>query len=337
MLKKPLRLPSRMFHGVKLGLILAISAFTVAAPTIAQAQDNFPNRPVRLVVPFAAGGQTDVLGRALAAEMSKILGQPMVVENRTGAAGAIGADAVATAAPDGYTVCLCGSGPMILLPLIDPASRNYPQELIPVGLMYLSEYVLIGSSSLKPNNAQELVADIKANPGKYTFGSSGSGGIQQLGVELLSSSIGSKMIHIPYKGEQPAALDVAAGNVNLLMSTFSTAAPLIKAGKVKPFAVTGAEHNAFFPDLPTLASLGLPDMTVYTHGGLNVPRGTPQAVVDKLNAALVAAMKAPDMVNRIKEYALITPNHSAQYYGSYVKKETEKWGKITKSIEFKRQ
>ena len=310
----------------------------VLAFASASAQDTFPSRPVKLVVPFAAGGATDVIARAVGAEMAKVLGQAVVIDNKVGAAGGVAADAVAAAPADGYTVCVCGSGPMILLPLIDSAAQKYPRELAPVGLIYLSEYILIGSASLKPNTASELIADIRANPGKYSFGSSGVGGIQQLGMELLSSALNGKMTHIPYKGEQPAAVDVASGQVNLLMSTASTALPLLKAGKVKAFAVTGEDRNPEFPDLPPLVSLGLPSVVVYTHAGLNVPKGTPAAAVEKLSSALVTAMKAPSVREVFKTHALITPKMPGpQGYADYVARETMKWDKITKSIDFKRQ
>ena len=159
------------FQKIKLMAVAAIGAASLSG---AWAQgDAFPSKPIRLVVPFSAGGATDVVARAVGAEMSKVLGQPVVIENKTGAAGGVAADFVAGSAPDGYNICVCGSGPMILLPLIDSAAQKYPRLLAPVGLIYLSEYVLVGSSTLKPNNAKELIADIKANPGTYTFGSSG--------------------------------------------------------------------------------------------------------------------------------------------------------------------
>jgi len=302
-----------------------------------QAQDSYPQKVIRIIVPFSAGGQTDIVARTVAGEMSRTLGQPMVVENRLGAAGAIAADFVASSPPDGYTVCLCGSGPMILLPLIDPGAKNYPRDLPPVSLIYLSEYVLIGRNTLAANTARELFADIQANPGKYTFGSSGTGGIQQLGMELLATSLNSKMVHVPYKGEQPAAIDVGSGQVDLMMSTIATAMPLIKGGKVKTFAMTGAERNPEMPQLPTIASLGFPSLTVYTHGGFNVPRGTPQQAVEKLNGALAAAMKSPAMLTRMKEAGLITPQLGASAYADYVRSETEKWAKVIRSIEFKRE
>lgn len=310
----------------------------VATVNVAHAQgDSFPSKPVRFVVPFAAGGQTDVIARSLATEMARQLGQPVVVENKVGAAGALAAEFVANAPADGYTVCFCGSGPMILLPLIDATTRNFPRDLAPVSLVYLSEYVLIGSSTLKSSTAQELVADMRARPGQYSFGSSGVGGIQQLGMELLSSAVNGKMVHVPYKGEQPAAIDVATGQVDLLMSTIATAAPLVKAGRVKMYAVSGAERNPEFPALPTLASLGMPEVVVYTHAGLNVPRGTSQAVIDRLNAAVSVAMKSGSLVTRFKENALITPALGATAYADYVTKETAKWSKIARSINFKRE
>lgn len=322
---------------LKIRATLALVCATALGGAVHAQSDNFPSKPVRFVVPFAAGGQTDVIARSLAAEMQQQLGQPVVVENKVGAAGSVAAEFVANAPADGYTVCFCGSGPMILLPLIDPTTRNFPRDLAPVSLVYLAEYVVIGSSTLKANSAQELVADIRANPGQYTFGSSGVGGIQQLGMEMLSSAISGKMVHVPYKGEQPAAIDVATGQVNLLMSTFATAAPLVKAGKVKTFAVSGAERNPAFPNLPTLASLGMPEVVVYTHAGLNVPRGTPQAVIDRLNAALVVAMKSPGLTARFKENAIITPPLGATAYSDYVTKETTKWSKIARSVNFKRE
>ena len=162
------------------------------------------------------------------------------------------------------------------------------------------------------------------------------GNIQQLGMELLAVSLNAKMLHVPYKGEQPAAVDVAAGQIDLLMSTLSTALPLIKSGKVRAFAVSGAERNPTMPQLPTIASLGMPGFTVYSHAGFNVPRGTPQPIVDKLNEALATAMKSPAALKLFKEIGLVTPQLGAPAYADYLRRETEKWAKVVKSIEFKR-
>lgn len=312
-----------------------VGALLGSAP--AGATESYPSRPIRLIIGFSAGGNTDVMGRAAALEMSKALGQPIVVENKVGGAGSVMADTVIASPPDGYTMCLCGSGPQVLLPLIDPSAKNYPRDLQPVSLLYANDYVLIGKKDLKPNTVQELIADIKANPGQYTFGSSGIGGIQQLGLELLSSTLGAKMLHVPYKGEQPAAVDVAAGLVDLLLATPTTAEQMLKTGRVKAFAVTGAQPNALVPNLPTLVSAGFPDVTVYTFGGLNVARGTPPEIVDKLSKAAAEAVKSPAYLQRVREGGMFVPVSGPAAYADFVSKEIKRWSGVTKSIDFKRQ
>lgn len=318
-----------------------VMAYAFSLPMLytshANAKDEYPNHLIRLIIGFSAGGTTDIMGRAAATEMSKELGQPVVVENRTGAAGSVMAAATIAAPPDGYTVCVCGSGPQVLLPLIDKAAENYPRDLAPVGMLYKTGYILIGRSTIKADTAQELIANIKAHPGKFTYGSSGVGGIQHLGMEMLADELKSPMVHVPYKGEQPAAVDIAAGQVDLMMATPTTAQSMIKLGKVKAYASTGDKPNALFPNLPTLQSLGYPDLLVHTFAGLNVTKDTPPEVITKLSAAAAVAVKSDDFKQRAEEAGMTIPPSGPQAYAEFVSDEIKRWTPVTKKLNFQRQ
>ncbi|NYT79301.1 tripartite tricarboxylate transporter substrate binding protein [Alcaligenaceae bacterium] len=330
-------LPSLRFARIQRFAAVTGTLLALSVANFASAQEDYPTRPIHLIIGFSAGGNTDVMGRAAAAEMSKVLGQPVVVENRAGGAGSIMANATIASPPDGYTMCLCGSGPQVLLPLIDKTAENYPRDLAPVSLLYVNGYILIGRNNLKANNIQELLADIKANPNKYTYGSSGVGGIQHLGLAMLANTIGSPMLHVPYKGEQPAAIDVAAGQVDLLLATPTTAAAMLKTGKVKAFASTGEKPNELMPELPTLKSVGLDNMLVYTFGGLNVTRGTPPGVIQKLSDAAAAAVSSDSYQERVKSGGMSIPSTGPKAYADFVSHEIDRWSEVTKNINFKRK
>ena len=313
----------------------SLLALTLTQPVAAQ--QDYPSRPVHLIIGFSAGGATHNVCGAAAAEMAKVLGQPVVVENRTGGAGSVMANAVIASQPDGYTLCLCGIGPQVLLPLIDKSAEHYPRELAPVSLLYVTDYILIGRSDLKANTLEELVDDIKANPNQYTYGSSGMGGIQHLGLAMLADSIGSPMLHVPYKGEQPAALDVASGQVDLLLATPTTAKTMLETGKVKAFGSSGQKPNDLMPELPTFHSIGLENMLVYTFGGLNVARGTPPEIVEKLNEAVAAAVKSDLFLERVKGGGMFVPETGEQAYASFLKGEIDRWDEVTTKIGFERK
>lgn len=320
------------------GLAAAVMAmFTGFAIGPASAADSYPDRPLRLIIGFSAGGLTDIMGRAAAAEMSKNLGQPVIVENRTGAAGSVMADLTIAAAPDGYTMCLCGSGPLVLLPQIDKAAEKYPRQLSPVSLMYATDYILIGHSGLKANTIDELIADIKSRPGEYTYGSSGMGGIQHLGLAMLADTLGAPMVHVPYKGEQPAAIDVASGRIDLLLATPNTAEAMLKTGKVKAFASSGEQANELMPDIPTLKSIGLDNMLVHTFGGINVPRDTPPEVVARLGEAIGTAVRSEAFQARVRDGGMFVPALGATAYKDFLNTENARWSKVMERLDFQRQ
>lgn len=308
------------------GLIAAAIPFGAHAQAPA-----YPTRPITLVVPFAAGGSTDVVGRLVAQKMSEILGQQVVVENVVGAGGNVGAARVAKAEPDGYTILMGTVATHALNPLILKRKPYDPvTDFSPVALLAVVPNVLVVNPNLPAKNVQELIALLKADPTKYNYASSGVGTPLHLSGELFKSLADVKMQHIPYRGSGPALNDVVAGQVPIQFDNLPSASEFIKAGSLRALAVTTKERAPSFPDVPTIAESGLSAYETYTWNALFAPPKTPKPIVDVLNAAAVKALADPALAERMKTFsAKLTPS-TPEALAEHVKSEIAKWTPVVK-------
>jgi tripartite-type tricarboxylate transporter receptor subunit TctC len=315
------------FAGMN-GVFIAFTLLMLALPAAAQ---DYPSRPITLIVPYAAGGGNDAMARVAADKMSKTLGQNIVIENRGGAGGTIATRQVAKADPDGYTLGLGGTGTLAIGPtLYGNVGYDPRKDFAPVGLIGTSALVVLVHPSLPVKSMPELIAYAKANPGKLNYASAGSGSGIHLGTEYFLSMAGLKITHVPYKGSGPALTDLVGGHVSIYFSSLPPAVGLVKDGKVRALAVTSAKRSAIFPDLPTVAEAGLPGYEAVLHYGIVAPAGTPKAIIDKLNAALRAAVMSEDLKTKMAadgtEPMLSTP----EQYAADIDREETKWSAIVK-------
>ncbi|WP_066741577.1 tripartite tricarboxylate transporter substrate binding protein [Cupriavidus sp. D384] len=314
-------------------LLLSLSVLSVpmlAAVPAAQAQ-AWPNKPIRMVVPYPPGGPTDIVARVVGQKLSERLGQPIVVDNRPGAGGNIGADAVAKSAPDGYTMLVATTAHAINMTLFAKPGYNTRTDFAPVSMLTSGPLVLVTAPSTPASNVAELIAMAKANPGKVTFASSGNGQSTHLSAELFDSMAGIRMTHVPYKGSAPALTDVMAGQATVMFDTMLSAMPFVRDGKLRALAVTGAARSPAAPDIPTVAQAGLPGYEATAWNALLVPAGTPAAVVDKLGEALKAVLTQDDVRTRFATQGFAATWTSPPDTGRFVAHEIDKWGKVVKA------
>ncbi len=312
--------------------LIAVSVAALSIHTAqAQSADTYPNKPIKFIVPYAAGGASDVTSRLLAQAMSPSIGQTVIVENKTGAGGNIGTDFVAKSAPDGYTMLLAYTGPMAINPTL---YKNIPfnplKDFAAVTLVAEAPLLLGVHPSVPVKNVKELVEYARANPGKIFYGSSGTGGADHLAGDLFMQETGTKIVHVPYKGGAPALRDLVAGNTQMQFMTIPAAIPHIKDGRIRPLAILSNSRFELFPDVPTIAEAGLPGVYVNNTYGVAVPAGTPPAVVNKLNAELVKAVKSQDIVNRFKDLGLVPRYNTPEEFTQFMKDEHARWAKIVK-------
>lgn len=304
---------------------LLIMATTLAAFFCGSSRaDDYPVRPIRLIIPFSAGGATDVVGRLVSAEMARHLGQAVIVENKVGAAGAIGTDAVAKSAPDGYTVCFCTTGPQVILPFLTKLPFDPARDLAPVVHVHNVPNVLLARTSLPAANVKELIALAKLQPGKFSYGSTGAGGPQHLAGELFKSLSHVDMVHVPYKGESAAFTDLAGDHLDTSFGSISVAEQLIKSGKIKALAVTGLQRSPALPDVATVAET-IPGFSAYTFVGLNVPARTPRDVIDKLNRAANLSINTPAIREKMLAMTIEPIGGTPEAYAEFLRKEGGKW------------
>ena len=313
-------------------LLTALTAFA-AAPACAQ---SWPNRPVRLVVSYPPGGGADVVARILGPKLSESLGQQFVVENRGGAAGVIGAEAVAKSLPDGYTVLLDASAHGVNPALQAKLPYDTMKDLAAVSLLVRVPNIVVVTPSLPVGSIKELIALAKAKPGALSFGSSGNGSAQHLAAELFKAQAGVYMVHIPYRGGGAAMIDVMSGQIPLMFANMASALPHVKAGKLKPLATTGAQRPAAMPDLPTVAQAGpLPGYEVYEWNGLFVPGGTPQAIITRLHDETVKALALPDVRDKLANLGAEVVASTPAELDRYRSNEIARWTVIIKRANIK--
>ena len=309
-------------------LTLALALSLVSMLAAAQA---WPSKPIKYIVPFAPGGTTDILGRTIADKLSIALGQPVVIENKPGAGGGLGAEFVAKAAPDGYTIM---GGTISTHAINASLYKDLPYDpvknFVPITLIARVPNMLVINPNVPAKNVQELVALLKANPGKYTFASSGNGTSQHLSGELFKIQAGVDMQHIPYKGSPPALQDVMGGQVTMTFDNITTAWPLAKDGKLRAVAVTTAKRSSIAPDVPTLAEAGLPGYEIGSWQGVFAPAGTPPEIVKRLNAEIVKIINSPDVQQRLSTLGAEPAPNTPEEFAAMVKLEVVKWADVVK-------
>jgi tripartite-type tricarboxylate transporter receptor subunit TctC len=314
----------------RFGAGLALAALA-ALPFTAQAQ-GYPNKPLSLIVPFPPGAATDIASRAIALELAKLLGQPVVVENRAGAGGNIGGEAAARSAPDGYTLFMTTNNIHSMNPLLySKMSYDPNKDFAPVAPLLSTSLVLVQHPSVKVNSVQELIALAKANPGRITMASAGSGTINHLAGEMFKLHAHVDLLHVPYKGGAPALTDLVSGQVNVMFSSVPLAMPHIKAGKLRALATTGAKRAEALPDLPTIAEAGLPGFEATVWFGLLVPAGTPRDVIQRLNAALGKGANAPEFRERAIAAGFEVIPGSPERLAEMIKTDIARWAPVVKA------
>ncbi len=309
-------------------MCLGIALATLAIVAGAQA---WPSKPIKWVVPFAPGGTTDILARTVGDKLASALGVPVVIENKPGAGGGIGAEFTAKSAPDGYTI-MGGtiSTHAINASLYSKLPYDPVKDFLPITLIARVPNMLVVNPSVPAKDVKELIALMKANPGKYTFASSGNGTSQHLSGELFKTMAGVEMQHIPYKGSPPALQDVVGGQVTMTFDNVTTAWPLAKAGKLRALAVTTASRSAIAPDVPTLAESGLPGFEVGSWQGVFAPAGTPPEIIKRLNVEIVRILNMPEVKEKLIGLGAEPVGNSPEEFSAMVKLEVVKWADVVK-------
>jgi tripartite-type tricarboxylate transporter receptor subunit TctC len=318
---------------MKVGLAgrIHLAAFLIALAAIPAAA-AYPERPIRLIVGQAPGGATDIVARPFAARLAAELGQPIVVDNRAGAGGIIGAALVAGAPADGYTLLVGTNGPIAISPHITPRLQYEPlRDFAPVALFSEVPYVYVVHPSVKAATLPELIALARAKPGALHFGSSGQAGTPHLCSELLKVLTGIDIVHVPFRGGAPAQVDLVAGRVQLYCAGFPGLYPHIKAGKLRALAVTAAQRSDVMPEVPTAAEAGVRGFEVSAWNGILAPARTPKAVIDRLHAAIVAVARKPEFEAELKARGVERLVLGPAEYRAYIRRESERWAKVVKA------
>ena len=313
-------------------LWVLIIAFA-AAPALAQ---SYPVRAVRLVVPFAAGGGTDIVARTVAAALGERLRQNFLVDNRPGAAGAIGTELAARSAADGYTLLMGSSGPIVLNPLLNPKLSYDPlRDFTPVALVTVMPFLTVVHPALPVRSVKELIALAQARPGELNYASPGSGSSTHLAMELLKAMARVDIVHVPYKGVAPAATDLMSGQVQVLTGDLNTLVPHVDAGKMRALAITGARRSPLLPDMPTFAEAGVPGYEASGWFGVLAPAGTPATIVQRLNGEIVKALALPDLRKRLAGLGGEVAGGTSDDLASHLRREIEKWSKLIRTLRLK--
>jgi tripartite-type tricarboxylate transporter receptor subunit TctC len=326
---KDMRLLSRHFV---METVLCVAAFAAQSLFAAQSEpvSNYPSKPVRLILPFVPGAGSDMTGRTIAAKLSEMWGQQVVADNRTGAAGSIGVDLAAHAAPDGYTVCLISASHTVDAAVNPRLPYDLTKDLQGVSQVSSLFYTLYVNPNVPVKTTQELIAYAKANPGKLNFGSSGTGGLQHFAGEMINYLGGVKMVHIPYKGGAAAILASVSGEVQVGFLSLLGVRPYMANNRVRVLGITAAKRSPAAPDLPTLAEGGLPGYEVDQWYGIIASAKIPLPIVDKLSAKIAEALKSPDVIQRLTADGSMPVGSTAQQFSAHIKSEIAKWRKLAK-------
>jgi tripartite-type tricarboxylate transporter receptor subunit TctC len=310
---------------MKLCKPLAAFAFAAAALTASAA---YPDKPITMIVPFPPGGPTDLVARVIGKAMSESMGQPIIIDNRGGANGNIGASLAAKAAPDGYTMIYNTSAVALSPALYKNLTYDVQKDFAPVALAAVVPLALVVHPSVPANNVKEFIAHVKANPGKLSYGSAGAGNVTHLGAFQFLQANGLDAVHIPYKGSAPADMDLVGGQIQFMTDTVNSVAAFVKDKRMKMLAVTTPKRMSNFPEVPTLAESGMPGFDVGAWQGVMVPAGTPRPIIDRLNTELRKALANPEVRAKLAVQGAEPLGSTPEEYGAYIKKEIDRWGKV---------
>ena len=310
-----------------LALVAALATIVLAAPASAA----FPDRPIKIIVGFPAGGPLDTHGRLLADKLQGALGQPIVIDYKAGAGGTVGADFVAKAPADGYTLMLANTGVMVINPAIYPKlTYSTLKDFVPIARTAQQPLALIVNTSLPVNSVQELVAMAKKSPGKLNYGSAGNGGSSHLVPEMFKQATGTFIVHIPYRGSAPALTDLLAGQVQMMAESIPLASQYVKQGKLRALAITGRERNAALPGVPTFTEIGVKGMDVVGFYGVMAPAGTPKDVVAKLSEAFKQVLDNPELRKSMTAQGADPAYLNSEQFGAYLTEQMPVWAKAVK-------
>lgn len=318
----------------KLTLLAAVAGLSGVFAPAAIAQDvaaTYPNKPVRWVVPFPPGASNDITARLFAHKMSESMGQQFVIDNRPGAGGSIGAQLVADAAPDGYTLLHANPGPSVNNVVMRRKSPYQINDFAPVMFIGYSPLIIVASPKFGPSNGRELVAYAKANPGKLTWASSGNGSSLHIGQALFAAATGVDVVHVPYKGTAPALTDVIGGRVDVVYTTVVSGDAHIKSGRIKVLAVAAPARQSVIPNVPTLAEEGIKNAEATVWFGVQVPAKTPRAVINKLNAEMNRVMQMSDVQARLDQLGLVKAGGTTEAFAAFIKSEADKLSMLIKT------
>jgi len=314
----------------RLSSFLAAS-LAIAASAAVHAQ-SYPSKPVRMIVSYPAGGANDIVARAVGQKLTEILGQTVIVENRSGAGGTIGADAAAKSAADGYTLLMAAGAHTLAPSLYSKLSYDIVKDFTPISISARSAYLLVLHPSVPAKSVKELIALARAKPGSLTYASSGVGAPPHLAAEMFSAMAGVKMVHVPYKGDTPAIQDMLGGHVDLGFIAVSATSLLVKSGKLKALAVSSAQRTAAMPDLPTVAEAsGFKDYEITTWWGMLAPAGTPADAISRLSAAMARIAQMPDIKERFAALGLEAASNTPDQFSAFIKSEIAKFSKLAKA------
>jgi len=306
---------------------LAALALLISGPALAQ---TWPERSIRLVVPFPAGGPTDIIARVVGQAMTDALGQPVVIDNRGGAGGVTGTDQVAKAAPDGYTLALSSAGALSISPSLQRMPYNSTKDLAPITLVAKVPELLVVPAASPARTLEDFVAAAKAKPGAFNFASTGPGGMPHLAAELLKATAKIDMVHVPYSGAAPAVTDLLGARTEMMFADIPVLLPHVKAGTLRALAVGSAARVSMLPDVPTTAEKGLPAVEAENWYGIVAPGATPPAIVAKLNATIVAALRSTEVRDKLVPIGAILVGDTPEAFSAYILSEEKKWAEVVR-------
>jgi tripartite-type tricarboxylate transporter receptor subunit TctC len=323
------KIPLRFLQMIPVPHLPFVSFVLFVFPLFAAHAQTYPSKAVRLIVPFAAGGSTDIIGRTVAQKLSETWGQPVIVDNRPGGSTVIGTDAVAKAPPDGYTL-LVTPAPFTIVPSLATTKLPYDpaKDFEPITLINTTPLVVVVHPGVPAKTVKELIALAKARPGALNFGSSGSGGSNHLAGELFNAMAGVKTVHIPYKGNAPALTDLLGGQVDLVYNGLTSALPFIRSGRLRALAVTSLKRASALPEVPTLDESGLKGFQAVAWNGLTAPGRTPKEIVARINADVVKIVKSPELLERLKADGSDPVGSTTPEYAAFLRDEIAKWRKV---------
>ena len=312
---------------------LLAAALCLLSPALVQSSasaQDFPNKPIRLIVPFPPGGPNDIIARVVSKRMGEILKQSIVIDNRGGQGGVLGTDMVAKSAPDGYTIAITSASALAISPSMEKVAYDTLKDLAPITLVAKVPEMLVVATSVPAKDMKELVAYVKANPGKVNFASSGPGSLPHLAGELFKLTAKIDITHVPYRGAAPAVNDLLGQQVQMVFLDLPILLPQIQAGKLRPIAVGAPQRVPSAPDVPTTTEAGMPDLQTENWYGMVAPAKTPPALVAALNKATIEAMKDPEVISKLASQGAILVGDGPEHFAAFIASETKKWAKVIK-------